>query len=219
VTNKDRILSVLTTKEICDDCLSDLSGVRPRQTVYSVCRLLSNESLILRNNGKCDRCRKVKLVSQLLVNQSTNKKEVEPSSQVIESDLASTANWSWEGNVQAKVVGYLIKNGYEIRSVADTAARTAGKDIVAVSKDDNELWVSVKGYPEKSSNVQARHWFSGAVFDLVLYRGENPKVKLALAFPDGYATYLNLLPRINWLKETIPFEVFWVSNNGTVRRE
>ncbi len=218
MTNKDRILSVMTTQEICDDCLSDQSGVRPRQTVYSICRTLSQESVITRNQGKCNLCRKPKLVSLLLSNQSS-KKEVASSSLDVNNEPSQTTDWFWEGNVQAKVVGYLVKNGYDIRSVSDTASRAPGKDIVAITPDGNELWISVKGYPEKSPNVQARHWFSQAVFDLVLYRGEGPNVKLALALPDGFVTYLNLLPRINWLKQTTPFQVFWVSEDGKVRRE
>jgi len=90
---------------------------------------------------------------------------------------------------------------------------------VAVAPDGSELWVSVKGYPEKSPNVQARHWFSGAVFDLLLYRGQDPSAKLALALPQGFATYTNLLPRIDWLKQMMQFQVFWVSEDGTVRVE
>lgn len=106
-----------------------------------------------------------------------------------------------------------------IRSVADTASRAPGKDIVAITPNGNELWISVKGYPEKSPNVQARHWFSGSVFDLILYHGENPNITLALALPDGFITYANLVPRVNWLKQTMPFEIFWVSEDGNVRKE
>ncbi|WP_174819897.1 PD-(D/E)XK nuclease family transposase [Paenibacillus koleovorans] len=43
---------------------------------------------------------------------------------------------------------------------ADTTSRTSGKDIIAIDRQGKELWISVKGYLEKSSNVQARHWFS-----------------------------------------------------------
>jgi len=119
--------------------------------------------------------------------------------------VKNTYSWYWEGNVQARVVSYLAYNGYTIQNVANTASREAGKDIVAVAPDGNELWVSVKGYPEKSPNVQARHWFSGAVFDLLLYRGQDPSAKLALVLPEGFVTYTNLLPSIDWLKRTMIF--------------
>ena len=65
MTNRDRILSVLTTAQICDDCLEDQSSVHPRQSVYQICTALSDQSLIIRYKGACMFCRKEKLVSRL----------------------------------------------------------------------------------------------------------------------------------------------------------
>lgn len=76
-----------------------------------------------------------------------------------------------------------------------------------------------KGYPDKSQHVQARHCFSSALFDLVLYRGESSTAKLVLALLEGFTTYANLYPRIEWLKQTLPFEIYWISENGNVRVE
>ena len=39
--------------------------------------------------------------------------------------------WHWEGNVQDKLVTWLEQEGWTIRSAADTAAKSAGKDIIA----------------------------------------------------------------------------------------
>ena len=152
----------------------------------------SEPSLVHRYRGICDHCHKTKTTNRLLNGNELRSVEVS-----IPSPTESTTQpWYWEGNVQSKVVNYLVLNGHTIRSVADTASRTTGKDIIA-SIDDNELWISVKGYPEKSHHVQARHWFSGALFDLILYHGENPEVRLGIALPDGFTTYGNLVPRIN----------------------
>jgi len=218
VTNKERVLESLQFAELCDDCLSDSSGVRPRQAVYALCRTLSEKKSIYRHRGKCDHCRKLKLVSRVITDDSP-KVEVAASTESSSKTPSTIKDWFWEGNIQSRVVSYLAYNGYAIQSVANTATREAGKDIVAVSPDGEELWVSVKGYPEKSSNVQARHWFSGALFDLILYHGEAPDVKLALAFPIGFTTYKNLLPRIEWLKQKMQFQVFWVSEDGTIQIE
>jgi hypothetical protein len=117
------------------------------------------------------------------------------------------------------VVAHLSARGYSILAVADTAARSPGKDIVAVAPDGRELWVSVKGYREKSPNMQARHSFAEALLDLVLYRGENPQVDLAVALPDGFRTYLGLAPRVNWLRCKMPFRIYWVAESGKVRSE
>ena len=217
MTNKDRLLSVMTTAEICDDCLSNLSGIQPRQTIYQICSKWSETSLVLRYKGNCEHCHKGKIVNRF----PDNNLDVErfASKPPLNNEPVGTNAWFWEGNVQGRVVSYLVQNGYSIRSVADTASRAQGKDIIAVAPDHTELWVSVKGFPEKSPNVQARHWFSSAVFDLILYRGESSFVELALALPDDFTTYANLSPRVEWLKRTMPFKIYWVSENGSVRVE
>lgn len=124
--------------------------------------------------------------------------------------------WHWEGNVQAMVVAHLQSKGYTIVRVANTESREAGKDIIARSAGGQLLWVSVKGFPEKSANTQARHWFAGAMFDLLLYHGENANVDLALGLPDGYQTYRGLSERVAWLRQVMPFTIYWVSESGAV---
>jgi hypothetical protein len=127
--------------------------------------------------------------------------------------------WYWEGNVQATLVRYLAIQGYLIKSVADTASKSPGKDIVASTVSGRDLWISVKGYPENSAYVQARHWFAGAIFDLILYHDENPAVDLAIALPDSYKTYLNLANRVVWLRNSMPFHIYWIDIHGNLRVE
>ncbi|EFM09506.1 hypothetical protein PaecuDRAFT_3553 [Paenibacillus curdlanolyticus YK9] len=215
MTNKERVIATLSNLELCDDCLSVASSVAPRQTVYSICRSLFEEAYIFRHHGICEHCHKAKTTNQLQ-NKRNHLEEMPKPELKIDS---STKPWFWEGNVQSHVVSYLAKNSYKIRSIADTASRTAGKDIIALSPEGKEIWISVKGYPEKSSNVQARHWFSSALFDLILYYGENPQVQLGIALPKDFTTYANLLPRVGWLKAQMQFNVFWVSAEGTVTVE
>jgi hypothetical protein len=74
----------------------------------------------------------------------------------------------------------------------------------------------VKGWPEKSPNTQARHWFSQAAFDLVMYRDQSPSVELAVGLPDGFKTYRNLLARITWLRANLPCDIYFVSEAGLV---
>jgi len=107
-----------------------------------------------------------------------------------------------------------------MQNVADTASKEPGIDIAA-ERDGRELWVSVKGFPRATSKThpatQARHWFSHAIFDLVLYRSKNPDVELAAAFPDGFVTYHNLTSRVGWLRENLPATIIWVAEDGTIR--
>jgi hypothetical protein len=37
--------------------------------------------------------------------------------------------------------------------------------------------------------------------------------------PDGFTSYVNLAPKVAWLKKMAPFRYFWVAENGTVREE
>jgi hypothetical protein len=222
---REKVLSALATSgEMCDDCLSSSTAVKPRQSINICCRSMKASGLISRPRRMCPRCKAIKLVNVLRdsgASSPTNdaSRSVVSASTVAtsESNPASSQSrpWYWEGNVQDRIKAHLKTSGWQIISSADTASRAAGKDIVA-TKDGETLWVSVKGWPEKSANVQARHWFSGALFDLVMYRTESQQPRLAVGLPDGFATYRNLLPRVRWLQERLPFEVFFVSEGGDV---
>ncbi len=127
--------------------------------------------------------------------------------------------WTWEGNVQSAIVTHLAARGHRIVSVAKTAAREPGKDIEARTPEGRLLWISVKGWPEKSENTQARHWFSQALLDMILYREDSPEAELAIGLPGGFPTYENLWRRISWFRKTLPLRVYWVSSDGTISKE
>jgi hypothetical protein len=54
-TNRERVAEILGTNPqgLCDDCLSDLAGVKPRQSVFQICRDLAKESEIARVKAVC----------------------------------------------------------------------------------------------------------------------------------------------------------------------
>lgn len=124
--------------------------------------------------------------------------------------------WHWEGHVQARVVDSLKDRGWDIVSTSDTASRAQGVDVIA-RKGGTELWVSVKGFPVATPKtqpaLQARHWFAGALFDMILYRGES-SVQLAIALPAGFVTYETLARRTAWLRKSTPFSILWVNESG-----
>lgn len=227
-THKEQILKTLsqTAVPVCDDCLAKLTGISPRQTVNKYCNKMVNKGMIKRDHGECAFCGKKKIVNW--TEKGVENCPAPPATPNItqikssfEEEKASktTFPWYWEGNIQSKVVAYLAGRGYFIRSVTDTASRAQGKDIVAVTPDGKELWVSVKGFPENNSYTQARHYFAEAVFDVVLYRSENPEVKLVLALPHGFPTYERLALRISWLRKTLPLKIYWVDDSGHIREE
>ena len=233
-TAKERILEVLDQHEgsICDDCMAQKALLSQRQESNQCCRNLAAQSFIKRYTGICSICGKTKKVNQGIKGGHTIPSVItplKPSSLNLEKRIIppkwTGKPWHWEGNIQSTLVSWLAKENYRIISVANTKAKTNGKDIIALTPAGKELWISVKGYPEKKANTttnpstQARHWFSSAIFDMVLYREENSDVSLALGLPSGFTTYSNFASRLTWLMKTTPFSIFWVDEVGKVEEQ
>jgi len=218
MTHKENILLFLSNLngKICDDCIAHELKMKRRQIAYKNCTELENNSKISRGYGSCSYCHKYKKVSSSDLNMQN--KDIITSTKSFQS-LANQENWYWEGNVQDAILKYLVNKEYKILSVSDTSARAQGIDIKAISSNRRETWISVKGYPNKSEYSQARQWFAVALFDLIRYRTESSDVDLTIGLPDGFSTYLNLVPRVKWLKVNLPFKFFWVSENGEIREE
>ena len=223
MANADKIIKFLRENGLawCDDCLSDKKEITPRQQINQIGSRLSKSGLIFRDRGRCAGCGKIKIVSSLSSDISNVKTDV---LETIKTEPERATNWGnrpwyWEGNIQAVLASYLAKEGDKIMAIANTASRESGKDIEAITPDGKEVWVSVKGWPEKSQNTQARHWFSQALFDIILYRDESKDVELALAFPEGFTTYNNLTKRIKWFQQLAKFKIFWISKEGIIHVE
>jgi hypothetical protein len=216
MTVRDRVLALLQSTALCDDCVGEKLKLPARQSANIAGRELEKQGAVSRPRTLCKGCRATKIV-----NVATGTSTVTTSSTattVVPSTTPGVRPWSWEGNVQDRIIEHLKTEGWTIERAANTATREAGKDIVA-KREGRRLWVSVKGYPVKSMNVQARHWFAGALFDLLMYRSSDPDVELGIGLPEGFKTYTNLLPRVTWAKTQLPFVVFWVAQSGVVTVE
>lgn len=223
--NADQFLTALSESgSLCDDCLAPAVGWTNRQSAYSVGKRLAAAGVIERQQGTCLVCGKIKTVSCL-----SGAVPQEPLTPIPSQVSASSPTpqqpsrpWSWEGHVQAAIVSHLSSSGWRISQVMDTASKARGVDIVA-ERDDRELWVTVKGYPQATAKTaaptQGRHWFSQVMFDVVRYRTRHPDIALAVGLPDGFACYLNLAPTVAWLHEAAPFVFYWVAQDGTVREQ
>lgn len=66
-SHKDSILNFLfeNKKQCCDDCLSKLLKIEPRQTIYQVCSKLNKNDIIKREKAECSSCQNIKTVSSL----------------------------------------------------------------------------------------------------------------------------------------------------------
>ncbi len=191
-----------------DDQLTGALKLKHRQQANNRCRQLAEEGFVDRRklNGKI--CNFLIVDATTALQAKTRRTAVDPSDQP----------WFWEGNVQNTVVEYLKKSGHTIVNAVDTASREQGKDIEA-TKDGKTIWITVKGYPKGTPrtrpSTQAEHWFKGAVFDLLKWRGESREAVIAVAFPD-YPRYRKLLKKISWSLPVIRFDVFWVRKDQTV---
>lgn len=66
MTIQTKILEALqSTNRLCDDCLSEVAGVRPRQSINIACRALHASKSLLRPKEGCTRCGKTKIVNCL----------------------------------------------------------------------------------------------------------------------------------------------------------
>ena len=222
MNNREKVLTGLQFKNLCDDCLSTKSGVEPRQTVNIICREFASQKILRRRKSSCQQCLNFKIVNTLINKDMSNldltnfKRKVNNEVNKLKKVETKKRPWYWEGNVQNRIVAHLKTKGYEIINEADTASREAGVDIRAINTSGKELLISVKGYPDRSKNTQARHWFSQAIFDIIIYKQNYPDSDLAIGLPSGFTTYNNLIPKVLWLKKTTSFSVFWVSEGGQV---
>ncbi len=238
-TREARILAALKDQHgaICDDCLAPLAGLLRRQDASSVGTRLGKAEKISRSQGVCAICGKVKIVSRTFaspphltnVDRDAELRGESPGAPqalinwVHVPPVNGDPPWYWEGNVQSRLIGWLAQNAHHLQRVANTATREQGIDVEALTPSGQRLLISVKGHPQATEKTkaptQARHWFSSAVFDLVLYRDAYPDARLALALPAGFRTYDSLAQRIQWLRKMMPFAIYWVAETGDVRVE
>jgi hypothetical protein len=210
MTIQDRILAYLAghPEGVDDDALAAALNLRARQQANQRCRRMENFGIVSR--------RKVNGKIRNFLNAAPA-----PATQGMESSMSDPVEqpWYWEGNVQAAVVSHLKSARYWIKSTANTATKEQGKDIVAVAPPGSTLWVSAKGYPKgtvrTNPRTQARHWFAHALFDLILWRGQDERAALAVALPDQ-VTYRNLSARISWFLAATNAKIFWVREDGSV---
>lgn len=213
MTVRERVLAYLQEhpEGVDDDELTQALGLKHRQHANQECLRLEAQGLIerRRKHGKIHNFPKG------LVENTT-----EPTA-IHRQETTENKPWFWEGNVQDAVADYLKRQGYTIARLADTRSREPGKDIEA-KKQDDLLWVTVKGYPEGTKkthhSTQAGHYFKDAFFDMALWRGENEEAILAMALPD-FPRYRDLAKKVKWIQSEAGFAFIWVKESGEVEVE
>lgn len=138
--------------------------------------------------------------------------------------------WHTEANVQAALVTALAGEGWRILSVANTATKEHGIDVIA-SRDRRTVGVEVKGFPSRnyadparageakrtSPSTQAGHWYSQAVLAAMRLRTKEPEWGSVIALPD-FPRYRDLHAETAGSLAAAKIEVWWVDEAGTVHR-
>lgn len=136
--------------------------------------------------------------------------------------------WHTEANVQAVVVAALAEAGWKIRSVADTATKERGVDVVA-ERGGLTVGVEAKGFPSRAyadpsraaeakrtaPSTQAGHWFAQAILAAMRLRGREPAWRSVIALPD-FPRYRNLYAETTDSLKAAQIEVWWVHADSTV---
>jgi hypothetical protein len=225
MTIRDRIIDYLKNhpEGVSDGDLTINLGLKHRPQANTRCRQLEKEGFVTRVEigGIIHNFWAENYYSKTTTQPSPKKIPQVPPQQKQKAEASKSSHWFWEGNVQSKVINFLVSQKYQIRSVADTASHQTGIDIIA-EKNEKKLYVSVKGYPrgteKTNASAQSRHWFIHAIFDIIEYRERDKEAFLAVAFPN-FASYRNLAKKITWLKSAARFVYIWVKEDGSVEYE
>jgi hypothetical protein len=136
-----------------------------------------------------------------------------------------------EKNVIRAIADHLDSSGYCILTWNDGERHERGPDISA-EKNGVRYIIEAKGYPstlyertgplgkkgEKKRThpaTQARHWFSEALFQVILAKEANPSIKVALGLPER-KVYLNFLKQLTDSRRHFEIHTFLLKADGTI---
>ena len=143
--------------------------------------------------------------------------------------IQEAGEWHTEANVQALLVTALATDGWRIVSVANTATKEHGIDVIA-ARDGETAGIEVKGSPSRayadparageqkptSPSTQAGHWYSQAVLAAMRLRQE-PSWRSVIALPD-FPRYRDLHSQTVGSLAAAGIEVWWGDQTGQLQR-
>jgi hypothetical protein len=217
VSVRDEVLRLLGERPdgMTDAQLAERLGKR-HQRVNQCCRMLVDEGRLTRDSGSGTIINR--LVGAIAGSATTPPPVVRENS----TDRA----WPHEVAVQSALVGWLVRESWQIVRVADTETRERGTDVVA-ERGGVRLLVEVKGYPAATyargpnagqpkptaPTLQASHWLAGAIFKAMRMRGADDEARVVVALPDA-ARYGTLLTEVDQSLRGARIEAWMVARTG-----
>jgi len=146
----------------------------------------------------------------------------------VQAMSSGTMEWYWEGNVQTTLAHWLEGQGWTIESMAVTATKQRGTDIVATC-DGRTMRVEVKGWPtagyadparageikKTRPGNQAPKWFSQAVTKVMIDLGAHPTDLVAIGLPD-WPKFRTLISATEASLRKLGVGLFLVAEDGSV---
>lgn len=136
--------------------------------------------------------------------------------------------WHTEANVQSSLVTVLVNAGWRILSVANTATKEHGIDVIT-ARGDQTIGIEVKGFPSRNyadparageakrtrPSTQAAHWYSQAVLAAMRLRGKEPLWRSVIVLPD-FPRYRELHAQTVGSLTAAQIEVWWIDARGAL---
>lgn len=208
-----KFLNENPTQAYCDDCLSALLKIKPRQTVQQKTSALAKIYPFHRFSGRCARCKAIKFIVGLRSADSAgqSKQLFAAKSTTVENSAPTAADLSIfsEDEVKEVLKRWLSATGW---SVEIAWAKSRGIDIHA--RRNNERWViEVKG--GGSLNAMRVNYFLGILGE-TLQRMDDANAMYSIALPD-LKQFRNLWSRLPTLaKERTQISALFVTRDGLV---
>jgi hypothetical protein len=204
-TADDRISKALAAAgPLCDDCVSDVARVRPRQQANKRARALVARGILWRERRACPRCHTIRIVSSL-ARRTTLRLPLG------RGDARAVGDWFSDEGLRQRLVEHLEAHGYVVGRDGRSPRRIDARD-----SDGRTLRVFVRGH---GGDESARRDFADVLLDVLAGRTSAPGVGLAIALPRGFAVYRRLSTRLRWLAQAAPFQFLWVDASGGVVAE
>lgn len=123
MSRKQKILDTLSSgRRLCDDCLSDLCEIKPRQSVNQTCSVLCRENVISRFAESCEACARTKITNVLVLPASNSDQEKPPiaeveneTTQAARLDIQHLSSGTSElSDLISRFIDFVVVHGIEI---------------------------------------------------------------------------------------------------------
>jgi len=131
LTAKERIIEILENRPegLCDDCLSEIADVKPRQRVNIICRDLKQRGRLRRERATCPECKRQKIINTLIgLNNKPQPDEIKKMSEVRENEAQYHASYRSAAESLDSIRRQLIEIINQLDPVQNQRLRNAARE-------------------------------------------------------------------------------------------